>query len=199
MGRLWDEIEGGRPKMAILKQFRTPADFWTGMVEPDYRDARSNPADLRAAFRAAISLFHMHDWVWCTHEAAVRATFTFKDGAGRTFAVHDAGTFANSLEQQNDDFGRIRSIANAAKHLELKDIRPVPNAASHASNTAVHVPGAGQGGYGVGAGYGTPGASYAGPPRVMLEGPPGKEMEFYDIAKAVYDMWTTLRARYGWW
>ncbi len=83
--------------------------------------------------------------------------------------------------------------------LELKDIRPVPNAASHAANTAVHVPGAGQGGYGVGAGYGTPGASYAGPPRVMLEGPPGKEMEFYDIAKAVYDMWTTLRARYGWW
>jgi len=33
----------------------------------------------------------------------------------------------------------------------------------------------------------------------MLEGPPGKEMEFYDIAKADYDMWTTLRARYGWW
>jgi len=57
--------------------------------------------------------------------------------------------------------------------------------------TAVHVPGAGQGGYGVGAGYGTPGASYAGPPRVHAGRAAGKEMEFYDIAKAVYDMWTT--------
>jgi hypothetical protein len=154
---------------------------------------------LRAAFHAAISLFHMHDWVWKTHEQSLRASFTYTVGAKKTVAVHDAASFATSLEQQHPDFGRIRSIANAAKHLELKDIRPVQNAASHAANTAVHVPGAGQGGYGVGAGYGTPGLSYAGPPCVMLEGPPGKEMEFYDIAKTVCDMWTTLRVKHGWW
>jgi hypothetical protein len=49
------------------------------MVEPDYLDCMKNPADLRAAFRAAISLFHMHDWVWKTHEAVVRAIFAFTD------------------------------------------------------------------------------------------------------------------------
>ena len=49
--------------MALLKEFRTPADFWFGMVEPDFADCEANKADLRAAFHAAISLFHMHDWV----------------------------------------------------------------------------------------------------------------------------------------
>jgi len=185
--------------MGVLKEFRRPGDFWCGMVEPDFAECTSNKADLRAAFHAAISLFHMHDWVWKTHEQSLRASFTYTVGAKKTVAVHDAASFATSLEQQHPDFGRIRSIANAAKHLELKDIRPVQNAASHAANTAVHVPGAGQGGYGVGAGYGTPGLSYAGPPCVMLEGPPGKEMEFYDIAKTVCDMWTTLRVKHGWW
>ena len=56
---LWPEGQG---PMALMKQFKTPADFWSGMVEPDFADCEANKADLRAAFHAAISLFHMHDW-----------------------------------------------------------------------------------------------------------------------------------------
>jgi hypothetical protein len=169
------------------------------MVQPDYQDALANRADLRAAFHAAISLYHMHDWIWKTHMAMVRANFTFTDGTGAPVAAHDSKSFANCLEQQYPDFGRIRSIANAAKHLELMDIRPVSNAASHAANTAVHEHVDGSGGYGAGAiAYNTAG-SYSGPRRVMLEGPSGREMEFRDIAQAVYRMWTSLRAQYEWW
>src|SRR5258706_8334602 len=131
--------------MALMKEFRKPGDFWSGMVEPDFTECAANKADLRAAFHAAISLFHMHDWVWKTHEQSLRASFTYTDGTRKKVAVHDARSFANSLEQQFPDFGRIRSIANAAKHLEVKDVRPVDNAASHAANTAVQVPGAGLG------------------------------------------------------
>lgn len=187
MGQLWDALLK-KNQMAVILEFRTPADFWSGMVEPDYKDARSNPADLRAAFHAAISLFHMHDWIWRTYEASVGTSFTFRNSAGSAAAVRDAGTFANSLEQQCEDFGRIRSIANAAKHLQLRDIRPVPNAASHAANTAVHIPGGASGGYGAGAiGYNRAG-SYVGRPRVVLEGPSGQDMEFSHVAKVVYDM-----------
>ncbi len=160
------------------------------MVEPDYAECVARPADLRAAFHAAISLFHMHDWMWRTHESTVSANFTLIDGNGRQVRVHDAASFASSLEQQCEDFGRIRSIANAAKHLELRDIRPVPNAASHAANTAVQTTGWGQGGFGKG--------SYGGAPRVMLAGPNGNDMEFSDVAKGVYDMWGKLRIDYGW-
>ena len=48
--------------MAIVNQFMVAGDFWSGMVEPDYRDQTSDPADLRLALHCAISLFHMSDW-----------------------------------------------------------------------------------------------------------------------------------------
>jgi hypothetical protein len=186
--------------MARMREFKTPADFWSGMIEPDFADCRANQADLRAAFHAAISLFHMHDWVWETYSGALGALFTYKARDDRTKAVESAETFANALEQQYDDFGRIRGIANAAKHLELRasSVRPVDNAPRHASDTGVHVPGAGLGGYGVGGyGYGTPGLSYAGRPCVMLVG--SKDMEFFKIAEAVRNMWLALNSSHGWW
>jgi len=53
--------------------------------------------------------------------------------------------------------------------------------------------------YGIGAGYGTPGLSYAGSARVMLAGANGKDMEFFEVAKAVREMWIGLRGKHGWW
>jgi hypothetical protein len=185
--------------MALMREFRTPSDFWSGMVEPDFADCEANKADLRAALHAAISLFHMHDWIWETHKATVRTLFKYRDRHRKTHKVSDASSFANALEQQFPDFGGIRSIANAAKHLSLRDVRPVDNAARHAADTAVQLPGAGLGGYGVGAGYGTPGLSYTGLPCVMLAGPNEKDMVFFEIAKAVRDMWIGLRDKHGWW
>ena len=184
--------------MAVVREFRSAADFWSGMVEPDYQECLNSPADLRAAFHAAISLFHMRDWVWKTDEAAVRAAgFTFTDAAGTTIKVHDARSFAKALEQQCADFGRVHGIANAAKHLEIRDIRPVANAPNHAANTAVKIEGGGSG-YNVGpGGYGVGGGSYASRPRVVLAG--STDMDFSDVAKAVYDMWCNLRAAHGWW
>jgi hypothetical protein len=178
-------------------EFRTAADFWSGMVEPDFADCLRNPADLRAAFHAASSLFHMHDWVWKTHEVAVRESFVFTTNDGPT-RVHDNKSFANALEQHCEDFGRIRGIANAAKHLEIRDVRPVANAPSHATQTFVKVIPA-LGGYGVGAiGYGVSG-SYGGGPTVMLTGHEGgPDMAFSHIARTVHDMWATLRANHCW-
>jgi hypothetical protein len=161
------------------------------MVEPDYQECLSNPADLRAAFHAAISLFHMHDWVWHTHEPDVRSVFSIR----KTGTKWPETLFADALEKQYPDFGRVRGIANAAKHLELRDIRPVANAPRRAPDTAVSTGGAG--GYGVGSGgYGVGVFAYAGSPRVVLIGPP--ETEFVEIAKAVYDMWGKLRADHDW-
>jgi len=185
---------------APIKVFRTSGDFWFGMVEPDFAECAANKADLRAALHAAISLFHMHDWIWKTQGVALRALFTFNGGDGNTTAVHSAGTFANALEQQYPDFGRIRGIANATKHLELReaDVRPVDNAPRRASDTVVHVPGAGLGGYGVGGyGYGTPGLSYAGRPRVVLAG--SIDVEFFKIAEGVRNMWLALNGSHTWW
>jgi hypothetical protein len=161
------------------------------MVEPDYRDFVAEPADLRRALHAATSLFHLADWVFKTHEAAVRSAFTFTDGGGVVRQVYDPGTFANGLEQLNPDFGRVRGIANAAKHLKIGDVRPVANAPSHAANTAVQTTGYGAGAFG--------GGPFGGGPRVMLAGPNGNDMEFSVIAESVHRMWLALNATHHRW
>jgi hypothetical protein len=176
--------------MAPVEQFRTASDFWSKMVVPDYQEYREKPADLRSALHLAISLFHTADWVFHTHELAVKATFTFRDKNGNIQAVSSSEEFATSLEQGCDDFGRIRGMANAAKHLQLRPsgIRPVENAPSNAANTRVQTTGYGAGGYGQG--------PCGGGPRVMLEG--GTDMEFSQIAKAVFDMWESLKRTHSW-
>src|SRR6476620_7833614 len=111
--------------MTIINQFTTAGDFWTGMLEPNYNAQARHPGSLRAALHAAISLFHMSDWVFHTHEAQVRASFTFRDASCVNKPVYSPETFANALEAINDDFARLRGICHAGKHLKLRNIRPV--------------------------------------------------------------------------
>jgi hypothetical protein len=157
------------------------------MVEPDFAECLRNPADLRAAFHVASSLFHMHDWVWQTHKAAVQAAFAIRANRDK----EGGAAFARALGKQCPDFARIQGIANAAKHLKLEKLP------FHAADTSVKVMPA-AGGYGVGAiGYGVSG-NYGGGPRVVVAGPNGTDMAFSHIARTVYDMWTMLQANHGW-
>jgi hypothetical protein len=179
--------------MTIVNQFVVAGDFWSGMVEPDYQDQTRDHSDLRAALHCAISLFHMSDWVFHTHEAQVRASFTFRDASCVNKPVYSPETFANALEAINDDFARLRGICHAGKHLKLRNIRPVPGAPSHSANTRVQSTGYGSGGFGSG--------PYGGTPRVMLEGggAGGADAEFSVIAQSVYEMWLDLNRAHFWW
>jgi len=177
--------------MAVISKFTTSGDFWRAMVIRDCDDSRINPADLRYALHAANSLFHMHDWVFHTHAISMQAAppkrayrFTYKQISGPTITVSTHKEFANALETANNDFGRIRGIANAGKHLRLDDIRPVQNAPSNAANTRIQTTAFGQGGYGAG--------PYGGSARVMLEGDNGSDWEFSSIRENVFRMWEAL-------
>jgi hypothetical protein len=172
-----------------VEKFQSANDFWVGMVEPDFQESQNNQGDLRAALHAAISLFHMSDWVFEQHQSMVRKAFTFNDKSGQPQSVKDSKTFAHSLEEIESNFALIRGIANAAKHLALKDIRPHPDAPSHSANTASQSLGWGEGGYGVG--------PYGGGPQVMLEGANG-HLHFSQIATSVYDMWVKLKNQHNW-
>jgi len=176
--------------MTNVGRLRTSSDFWSQIVVPDYQQFLGNIADLRAALHVAISLCHMSDWVFHSHHVHVTSNFTFYDKQGASQAVSSAETFANSLEQSFPDFGRVRGIANAAKHLKLRatGIRPVSNAPSHAANTFVKSTGYGVGGYGQG--------PFGGGSRVVLEG--HNDLEFSQIASSVFFMWETLKSNHGW-
>ena len=183
--------------MAVVQSLTTSTDFWLAMVIPDYAESRANESDLRRALHAANSLFHMHDWVFHTYKVLVQPgsqrpthKITYIDLSGNTNTVSSEKKLANELEQQNHDFGRIRGIANAAKHLKLTRIRLVPNAPADAANTRIKTTGYGQRRYGAG--------PYGGAARVMLEGANGDDMEFSLICDGVYEMWESLIRLNSW-
>ncbi len=175
--------------------FTTAAYFFRGMLEPNYRDFLRDQTDLRHAFNAVISLFHMADWVFHTHEAKIRAAFAYRDKNGENRQADTVSGFRNALEQAYPDFGRMRGIANAGKHLKLHDIRPVQNAPSNAANTAVQIATTYLPGFlnVVMFGRGFPSKT------IVLEGDERNDMKFSAIAASTYNMWKQLNETHKWW
>lgn len=180
--------------MTVVKQFTTSADFWAGMVVPDCYDSRVKLYDLRLALHAASSLFHMSDWVFHTHQSYVEAHFTFADDTGTVKPVRAVAQFANSLEQSTSDFGLIRGIANASKHLTLTNVRPVANAPSHAANLSSKSTGGGAFGESP---IGSMAIGAVGITRVVLEAA-GGDLDYSTIRDNVYRMWEQLKTQHGW-
>jgi hypothetical protein len=164
--------------------------FWRDIVVPDYNDFAAEIDDLRRAFHCAISLFHLSDWVYVAYKTYINANVTFHDKNGIARPVTDEKTFANALGELHPDFDLIRGIANSAKHLVLTNPRPHPAAPNHVAKTRVQSTGFGEGGYGMG--------PYGGAPRVMVEGPGGRDREFSNLATSTSEMWKRLSHQHNW-
>jgi hypothetical protein len=170
-----------------VEQFQTPDDFWQGILLPDYNHFQENTGDLRSAFHSAISLFHMHDWIFEAYPDCVTANFAFTHSDGHSQNATDVGMFANALEQANSDFGLIRGIATAAKHWKVTRKKHQQNVPSHSSNVMSFDS------HGVG--------SYnkiisSGDRKVMLEVEDGY-IPLDEISKGVYEMWLKLKCKHG--
>ena len=174
--------------MTLVEQFQEPADFWKGMVLPDSGEYQADPGDLRKALHLAISLFHMHDWVFNFHEQVIMQSFTFVDRSGNTDVVDKSSKFANYLGVNYPDFELIRGIANAAKHLQLTSWSPNPDTPTHSANLTSQSLGGSS--YGIG--------PYGGGPQIMLK-TDNADQHFSQIAKNVETMWTSLNSTHCWW
>jgi hypothetical protein len=77
-----------------LKSITNPSEFRLQIMEPDYAAFAHEPTDLRLAFHAASSLFHLRDWV-----------------------AHTCGQTKNQLQSDLEglckSFGLITDIANS--------------------------------------------------------------------------------------
>ncbi len=178
--------------MCTTVRFESPKEFWTQIVVPDFDNFTANIDSLRHAFHCAISMFHMTDWIYVSHNQNINKTFKFKDRkTSKLKDVSNEKEFANALSDNHPDFELIRQIANTAKHLSLRSLSPHPNAPSNVANTAVQSTGWGQGCWGQG--------PWGGTPRVMLATSLGNsDLEFSDIANSVFQMWQTLNTQHGW-
>lgn len=150
---------------------RTPNDFRVHIMEPDYAAFERAPTDLRIAFHAAASLFHLRDWIafaQCVSPAQLQS----------------------ELENRCDLFGVIRDVANASKHLRLKR-----HSTSVLDAGDIRVQEIGVTGYGVGpGGYGQ--ASAYGPVPAIIIVPEG--LLFADAARKVRQMWAQFFEERGW-
>ena len=84
----------------VQVSIRTPSEFRTQIMERDYEAFMQAPTDLRLAFHAATSLFHLCDWVACAQSIP---------------RFH----LQRELEARCEYFGLISDVADAGKHLKL--------------------------------------------------------------------------------
>jgi hypothetical protein len=171
------------------------------IVDKDHVEFLANGGDVRAAFHSAISLFHLHDWVYDAHKAYIDANFTFlrAPAAGSppvATAVTNSVQFAHALSDVTPEFALIRGVANSAKHLTLHAPDPKrpplpPNAPSHAANTQP------RGGAVLGQATFN-GTTFNGSPQVMLEGANNKNIVLTGVTSAVMKMWQDLFKQHGW-
>jgi hypothetical protein len=159
---------------------QTAVDFFKQILEPDYRECIAAPADLRKAFHAAASLFHLRDWV-----AATGSPNPTKGELKKLQSDLQA-----KLEGRCGLFAIIRDVANASKHLKLT-INPSTSVTGAADIRSQEIATAAYGHLG---GYGVTGAY--GPVLAVVITPEG--VVFAQAAAKVYEMWKEVFREKGW-
>jgi hypothetical protein len=176
----------------LTDRIDTYQKFKDRIVQPDFDDFMKDRGDLRKAWYCAGSLFHLADWVYRKHKAAIDAKYQYIDDNGSTQSVSRVEDFATALGQKHPNFQLVRGVANAAKHFVLK---PVPEGRvnpagmpSHAANTFVS-------GTAFQPNMVQTNAFQTG--SVKLQAIP-EDIEFAPLAQSVLDMWNELFATEEW-
>jgi hypothetical protein len=155
-------------------------DFWTEIAQPDYGDFLANPTDLRKAFHAAVSLYHISDWVWGD----------YKHQPQRIFGATSLKKLQKSITADEcNDFGLIRDIADASRHFRLHETSPPARTVHSATDVTIRATGYGEGPFGEG--------PFGGAPRVIVDTGPGVR-HLSAITKNVYEMWERLFEQMSW-
>jgi len=180
------------PKAQIaMGQIDTYSKYKQQVVERDFREFMAARADLRKAWHCAGSLFHLHEWVYAAHKAAIDAKYTFVDDNGSIRPVSCAVHFANSLGQIYPDFQLVRGIANASKHFVL---RAPPAGRSHPSGMPSHAANT----YVSGAAFQLGAFSNAFQLGEVKQQADSTDIEFAVLAQSILNMWDQLFAQEGW-
>ena len=106
-----------------------PQEFWRDHVLPNCEEYRKHPGSMRHAMNAALSAFHMADWVWTTyHDTDPQKV------AGTRHKLDYCRHLANN---GCPDFLVLKDIAEAHKHLVLDRSTPYVRAVTSAGATGL--------------------------------------------------------------
>jgi hypothetical protein len=150
--------------------------YWNEIVLPDLQAFEDDQGNVRKAFHAAVSLFHMSNWVYYEKGLAYWQSIPlqYENRAGAMVTVSDDKSFPNAISTINADFELVRGVANSAKHFFITHPANHAAAPTHAANTYSR-----QAGFDVSA---FDQAAFDAIDEVMLEGPGGNDLLFLKLA-----------------
>jgi hypothetical protein len=105
-----------------------PRKFLVDIVQPNVTDFTSNYADMRMAYNAvaAVDSLAAHIFEWCLVNTPTRISGVANDGQYRA-----------ELAKGSPEFGLLRDIAKAQKHVRLSNFKPQVSSASQVSSQAL--------------------------------------------------------------
>jgi hypothetical protein len=126
-----------------------PSEFRNAVVIPDVNDFKATYDDIRAAYHAVASVDALaaHIYAWCK-----------KNNAAAIVKLSDDSAYRQHLAEQDPDFGLLRDIAKAHKHVILDRGNPQ---VSGAQNVSVKGLGWGEAAWGEG--------RWGSPPQVVVQ------------------------------
>ncbi|RAR99343.1 hypothetical protein [Ensifer adhaerens] len=157
-----------------VKNLTTPDDYFRDVVIPNKEAFFGGPATFATAINLATSLFHLHEWLHDGCRPKLEKHF------GQTFRT--PGDFWNAVQKTNTEFGYIRDVTNASKHVKIGKF-PTSTTMSHIANTHLIHTGYGQGGFGT--------AKYGGGPDIVFDDA-GSQISFDDCAAELFAYWERL-------
>jgi hypothetical protein len=166
----------GSPSLAVnsilIHRLDSARKYYSEILKPEYDDFFAAPATLRSAFRVAGALFHFRDWLFEFHRAELEAHF------GTTLA--SAGALWIEVEKINGQFGFVRDVANASKHVRLK--HHPSTSMTHVANTSLEV--------------GAFDSAASDTARVKMKHGT-VDVDFDECARALFRYWTELSQKIG--
>lgn len=159
-----------------------PQEFWRDHVLPNFKEYQVHSNSIRHAMNAALSAFHMADWVWTTYHDA--------DPQKVADTQNVADYYRHLANNGCPDFLVLKDIAEAHKHLELDRPTRYVRAVTSAGAT-------GLGHIGAITRMGPMGTPMAARKRLVVQQEDGRKRGSDEVIENVIRMWEELIERDG--
>lgn len=164
-------------QVSTIEALTGAEDYFLKVMKPNYDAYFGASSTFASAFNLATTLFHFHEWLFDQYKPQLEQNFNI------TFA--GKGQFWQAIQGTNANFGYIRDVTNASKHVTIggSQFAPPSTGITHIANTHIISTGYGQGGYGQG--------RYGGGPAVVFDDA-GNQISFDDCASQLFAYWKKL-------
>ncbi len=156
------------------KALTDAVDYFREVVIPNKEAFFGQTSTFAAALNLATALFHLHEWLHEGYRSQLEAHFSKSFGKASDFWL--------AVQATNTNFGYIRDVTNASKHVNIGK-HPPSTGMRHIANTHLITAGYGQGGYGTG--------KFGGAPDIVFDDG-GNQISFDDCATELFAYWETL-------